>query len=157
MKKIPLTQGKHTLVDDSDYEELSQYRWFAARAGRNWYAHRTLKKGNEIKTVRMHRLVIEAAVGQIVDHINQNGLDNRKENLRICSRTENARNRGATRTNKLGYKGVYQRPTGKYQAVIRLDGRAKSLGHFHSAREAALAFDRAALEHHGAYVSTNIL
>lgn len=98
MKEIPLTFGQVALIDDSDFELVSQYRWYANRSRRvggywSYYATSSRKVNGHPEIVRMHRLVMGACLGQIVDHINRNSLDNRKENLRFVTARENSLNR----------------------------------------------------------------
>lgn len=97
-KSIPLTRGKIALFDDEDYEELSKYKWFITKV----YASR--HSGN--KTVYMHREIMKTPENMETDHINGDVLDNRRENLRICTRQENARNIRGISSNTSGYKGV---------------------------------------------------
>lgn len=98
MREIPLTQGKVALIDDEDYEELSQYKWTAHHRAKNtWYAVRYVGKRVDGKRVgvhiQMHRVITNCPDGLVVDHINHNGLDNRKENLRTVTAAVNAGNR----------------------------------------------------------------
>src|SRR4030067_2579990 len=93
MKKIPLSRGMVTLVDDLDYEWLSQWKWYAARGGATFYAGRSLPRSAEGRgAVWMHRLILSVPPGIDVDHRNGNGLDNRRINLRSCNRSQNACN-----------------------------------------------------------------
>lgn len=97
-KEIQLTQGKVTLVDDEDYEWLSQWKW-CAKDGRNgnFYAFRASKN----KSTYMHRLILDTPKGKVTDHINGNGLDNRRINLRICSYRENSHNKNRANSMKI--------------------------------------------------------
>lgn len=104
MKEIPLTKGKIALVDDTDYDWLIQWKWHAWTAKGKWFAISQEKEGHKMK---MHRLIMNAPDGLQVDHRNHNGLDNRRENLRICTNTENSRNRRIRRDNTTGFKGVH--------------------------------------------------
>lgn len=103
-KQIPLTRGFVAIVDADDYEHLSAFRWHAV--GRAMvYAMRRGRKG-EPKAVPMHRHITKAKTGLDVDHLNWNTLDNRKANLRVCSRSANIGNaKPGRRNNKTGYKG----------------------------------------------------
>lgn len=160
MKKIELTQGKVTLVDDEDFEMLSQYKWFYG----NGYAQRSEyagggRKNTKVITQQMHRLVIaNIPDGKIVDHKNHDGLDNRKSNLRICTRLENRRNATKHKNNKSGYKGVWQE-NGKFRSAIWLSDKKKNknLGTFQTAIEAARAYNRSALELFGEFAYINKL
>ena len=105
MKKIELTQGKFALVDDEDFEWLNQWKWYANHLGYTWYVVRSVRYDNEVKAILMHRSILNAKIGEEIDHINHNGLDNRKKNLRICTRSQNNMNRNKLR-GTYKYKGV---------------------------------------------------
>lgn len=145
MKEIVLTQGKVALVDDEDFERLSQWKWHFTKLG---YAVRH-------HGVYMHREILGVPKGTYVDHVNGFRLDNRKANLRACTNSQNMRNRPKTVRNKSGYKGVFVAQQGKWGACIQIDGRQKHLG-FHDTREqAAEAYNKAALELHGEFAVLN--
>jgi hypothetical protein len=162
MKKIKLTQGKYALVDDEDYEFLSSMKWQAHRewrTGKRWYAMRTHRKEGKRKTQMMHRLITHAPNGVSVDHINSDGLDNRKCNLRFCTQRENCANRGPNKDSKSGYKGVYHRPDSrlknKWVAQMSAGGKRTVLGYYKTAIDAARAYDRAAKATQGEFAWTN--
>lgn len=154
MKQIPLTQGKFAKVDDEDYDYLMQWRWQVLhdREG-GWYAQTTINYA----TVRMHRLIMKAPFGTEVDHINSDGLDNRKCNLRFCTRSQNQRNQKTRRKGTSSiYKGVWlQRNSKKWQAQITYNRRRIYLGCFTDEIEAAGAYDRRAIELFGEFARTN--
>lgn len=151
MKQIPLSQGKFALVDDADYEWLNQRKWYAHQDGNTWYARRNEKQ----KVITMHRQIANAPTNMQVDHINGDGLDNRRENLRLCANSQNALNRGAQKNNTTGFKGVTLN-RGKYiVAVIGIDGKNRHLGTFRSLEDAARAYDAAAIKLHGEFAKTN--
>ena len=111
MKKITLTQGKETIVDDDDYEILMEHKWYAHKSSRKkdkFYAERMapVDSNGKQKIIHIHRVIINAPKGMQVDHINGNPLDNRRENLRICTNQQNGMNRGKPKDNTSGYKGV---------------------------------------------------
>jgi len=95
--QIPLTQGKFAIVDIEDYEWLSEHKWFAKKTksasepNGQYYAARSqrTKKSNAVKTIYMHREIMNCPDGKEVDHANNNKLDNRRENLRVCTKQEN--------------------------------------------------------------------
>ena len=94
-KQIPLTQGKFTIVDDEDFDLLiSIGKWRANKTGNTFYAKRSVwdKETKKKTTLLIHRIILRAKEGICIDHINHDGLDNRKVNLRICSISENAMN-----------------------------------------------------------------
>ena len=105
----------------------------------------------------MHRQILVPGYGQEVDHINRNPLDNRRANLRLCARSENAHNQGKHRDNTSGYKGVFAYRPGMWRARIMADGAVHHLGVFVDPVEAALAYDRAAIELHGSFAHLNFL
>lgn len=167
--EIILSKGKYNKVaiaDMGDYDKLVKHRWYyqAARSG-NEYA---ITNGENKSTIPMHRLILDAPKNKHIDHINHNGLDNRKENLRFCTSSQNSQNQRHTH-NKLGYKGVYRnyrdeqdRIKGKvkYHARIGLrreDGTKydKLIGTFKTAKEAAIAYNNAALELYGEFACLN--
>lgn len=158
MKKIPLTQGKFALVDDGDFERVSAFKWCFC----NGYATRKQHirydgKKRIRKMVYMHRFIMETQDGLETDHRNRDKLDNRKENLRICTRNENGRNRTARgENNKSGYKGVsWSNPNRKWRVYIKVNNNNMYLGYFNDIIEAAKAYDIAAKKYHGDYANMN--
>ena len=151
MKKIPLTQGKFALVDDEDYNELSKHKWLAAKCCNKLYARRAIwiKGGNRSVWMSMHTQLLNPPPGYECDHINGDGLDNRRANLRIATRAQNQQNRLKKTGTTSRYKGVSLTPDGtKWTAHIRwtADGieRQKRLGAFLSEEYAARIYDSAA-------------
>lgn len=160
MKEIKLTQGKVALVDDEDHERLSKFKWCAVVSmwGKRWIAGRGGKTINgKRKTIFMHREIMNTPSGLDTDHINHNSLDNRKCNLRICTRSENMCNRkGANRNSASKYLGVWwDENNKKWEAQIKVHYKQKYLGQFKSEKEAAIVRDKAAIELHGAFASLN--
>lgn len=151
MKIIKLTQNKETMVDDGDFEWLSKYDW---RYNYGSYGGEYAVTAINQKTVRIHRLIMNAQAGQEMDHINGNGLDNRRENLRFCSRTENNRNRGRQKLAASGYKGVSKRKN-RWKAWITLDSKQIHIGMYSMKEEAARAYNKAAKEYHGEFARFN--
>lgn len=154
MKKILLSQGRYALVDDEDFEELSRYNWSYYKNHNVSYAiRRALRTENMTptrKTIHMHRVVLGAKEGQQVDHINGNGLDNRRSNLRICTHAENMRNRGKQVNNTSGFKGVvFHNQRNKWQARMRLNGKIHSFGLFTRPEDAHAAYVEASKKLHG--------
>lgn len=162
---IPLTQHKQSLIDEID-ADLAAHKWHY-RGGRiNKAVRSTFADGRRDKEW-LHRVIAERKFGAIppelhVDHANRNPLDNRRCNIRLATRTENARNCGPhkRRNGSSQYKGVSLfRPTGKWRAEIRVDTpkgkRSLHLGYFASEVEAAKAYDDAARQHHGEFAYLN--
>jgi hypothetical protein len=153
MKEIPLTQGKVALVDDGDYGLVIQHKWYAAELKRHWYA---VRSGQNHRMIFLHREIMNASAGVQVDHINGNGLDCRRENLRLCTPAENNRNSSKPRSNTSGYKGVTWHKRGaKWQAAISWNRKSIHLGLFSDPETAARAYDEAARKYHGAFAKTN--
>jgi hypothetical protein len=161
MKEIPLTQGKVALVDDEDYEALSQYSWHASydrtrKMDHQHLAQRSSKIAGKWRSVLMHREILQALPGVQVDHIDGNPLNNQRANLRLCSARENSHNRRLSARNTSGFKGVtYCKRTKAWLTSICADGRKKHLGYFEDKIEAAKAYDRAASELHGEFAYLN--
>jgi hypothetical protein len=157
-REIQLTRGKVALVDDEDFDWLNQWKWYAQPnvfAGKKAYAQRTQYISSENKVgVMMHRLIMGATRGLEVDHINGDGLDNRRCNLRLCTRTENARNLRKSKANTSGYKGV-SKYFNKWQARLETNGKQVFVGLFPTIEEAARAYDAKAKELFGEFAGLN--
>jgi hypothetical protein len=152
-KKIRLTRGKYALIDAADFERVNQYKWFCDFAD---YAARDIKITGKHKRVWLHRWLLEAKKGEIVDHVNQDTLDNRRSNLRFCTIKQNCRNARLPVSNTTGYKGVRAGKTGKnFSAFIKVNRKQIHLGMYSTRKEAAKAYNRAALKYFGEYASLN--
>jgi hypothetical protein len=153
IRYIPLTRGLHAIVDAEDYKWLSQYKWYAGRPNRAGRvdARRNTKGGG---IMLMHRQIMQAPKGMVVDHINGNSLDNRRCNLRICTQMENTQNSRRHKGARSRFKGVY--PIGdKWYARIKYKGQMYHLGTFDDQVEAAKVRDRKALELAGEFAWLN--
>lgn len=151
---IPLTRGYCAMVDPEDYEWLSRHRWHVKVRGRRRYALR-VERG---KTIFMHREIMKTPKGMVVDHIDGNGLDNHRANMRNCTPRQNLCNRRPRRDSARRYAGVYQygRRPGQWCACLRSGGRKTRVGPFDSEIEAARARDRLAVERYGLYAWVNL-
>ena len=154
MRLIHLSAQKSTIVDDCDFARLSAYRWYCVSG----YAVRKVTGANgRLTWERMARAITDAPSGMCVDHINGDKLDNRRSNLRICTRGQNARNtkkpsHGKTST----FKGVsWYRRYSKYQAAVSSNGKRVHLGYYDRAEDAARAYDEAALKAYGEFALIN--
>lgn len=159
MKEIQLTKGFVALVDDEDYEALAAFKWCASWTGRKWYAVRRLPRlvPYQIgKKVYMHKVILGVDGHDQIDHRNGNGLDNRRENIRRATSSQNGMNKGKAPSNTSGFKGVSQkRGRNKWVAQIKKDQMVTYLGIFDTPEEAAKAYDRAAAEVHGEFAKLN--
>ena len=157
VKQIPLSQGQFALVDAENYDFLITKNWYAwdnRRGG--FYARHSIIGGEKIY---MHRLIMDASKGIYIDHINGNGLDNRRCNLRICTNAENHRNSKKYSSGFYSkYKGVtWSKRQKTWKAQIKADYKNKNLGCFDSEIKAALAYNEAALKYHGEFARLNVL
>ena len=137
----------NAIIDTEDYQKV---------CGTKWHFSEGYVKDNNHK--RLHRIVMGLSNDNLleIDHINHDGLDNRKTNLRICSHTQNVRNRKKPCTNTSGFKGVtFKKNTGKWTARIGINGTRKYLGYFPNALDAAKAYDKKAVEIFGEFAATN--
>lgn len=147
-KEIRLTRGLVTIVDDEDYAWARHHLWsVSGTPEKGQYA--VSRIGGQM--VRLHRKIMDAAGDKVVDHINGDTLDNRRENLRVCSHAQNTRNQ---RPRNGSFKGVsYDR--GAWRADIMADGKSYRLGRFKTAIAAAVTYDQAAKRLHGEFAALN--
>lgn len=152
MRSIPLSRGKHAIVDDDDYDRVMQYRWHCRRDG---YAGTHL--GIRRSSALLHRFILGITDPAIqVDHIDLDKLNCRKSNLRVATHQQNQRNREKYHRNTTGYKGVFRHPsTQKWRAMITVNGKCVHIGYFHDIEDAARAYDHAACEYFGEFARTN--
>lgn len=156
MKEIPLTRGRVALVDDEDFDAVICHRWHCAvRPNGRCYARTSIGRG---RVVYMHRLIMQAPPHMDIDHANRDGLDNRRGNLRVCTRGENLRNSTVRRDSKTGYKGVSYHGHGlnrPWMAHIHYNGKHLVIGYYRTPEEAAIAHDHAVRYYHGVFARTN--
>lgn len=157
MKEIPLTQGFVALVDEEDYEAASRFRWcvHSHDGGVRYYARRRVRVSEPYQSVQI-TLHMWLTGWPYTDHINGNGLDNRRSNLRQVTHAQNCANQRRPRSNTSGFKGVsWRKDIQRWAAYIRNNGEASHLGMFDSKEEAARAYDAAALTVWGEYAALN--
>ena len=155
---IESKHGTFTVQYDAEgAHKVEPYTWHVSEGHSTFYAYRQTPRPNR-KQIAMHREIAECPKGKMVDHKNGNGLDNRRENLRVCTMSENMMNRGKTKFHSGKYKGVYDcgdSKTNPYTAKIQKDNTVYHLGHYATPEEAARAYDAKAKELHGEYAYLN--
>jgi hypothetical protein len=156
--RIPLTHGYETIVDASDLELVVKYDWFARvrrkadGSIRTVYAVRSEKVARKVRMVGIHRAILNAPDSHEVDHIDGDGLNNRRSNLRLASRAQNQKNRARPVSNSSGVKGVtWHAARGKWQAQISADNKHYNLGRFDKIEDAAAAYAAASAKLHGEF------
>lgn len=159
MKEIPLTRDFMAIVDDEDYQSLSNYSWHTtgSKKHRTKYASRSWRQGGKYHHLAMHRHILGLTENDsiIVDHINGNGLDNRRNNLRISDVILNQYNSRLRVDNTSGYKGVvFHKASGTWNAKIKVKGKRICLGYYKNPLDAALAYDKAAILYRGRDLTT---
>jgi hypothetical protein len=161
MKELPIAGGHTVLVDDDDYASVAGFNWFArpGKRGKTLYALRSRMVGeNGPRWVRMHRQILGLTGDQEADHRDGNGLNNRRGNLRPCTRLQNLVNRGSNAVQRRTsiYKGVsWQTKGARYRSRISMHGQAVHLGSFDREIEAAAAYDLAAQRLFGEFAWLN--
>jgi len=169
------TYGEHKILfDECDIELIESHNWQIKKCVNTFYAQAhiphpdggwyiracsktgKIKRGRRRTTLKLHRLIMKPSKGMMVDHINGDGLDNRRENLRVCTHAENQRNARRRNDNKSGSKGVsWNKNAKKWRSQIRHEGKVRHIGLFESREEAARAWDAKAKEYHGKYAQLN--
>lgn len=155
MKAIPLTKGMSALVDECDAELISRHKWFATeKVPGRFYAAAAIPRcaGSCQKQILMHRLIMDAPKGLVVDHINNDPLDNRRCNLRVCSQGDNLHNRKLGKNSTSGHKGVYLGKSKRWRALITINGRLVTLGTFTDYGAAVAAWLEAATKDRGEFL-----
>jgi hypothetical protein len=154
MKKIKLTQNKYALVDDKDFDYLNQFKWcfhdnYAVRSQYN-------KKSKTEKQILMHRIILKTPKNKITDHIDGNGLNNQRKNLRICTQSGNRINSKISSHNTTGFKGVrWCEDHKKYRSYLTLNKKVYHLEHFLTKEKAAKEYNKAAKKYHSKFARLN--
>lgn len=157
-QRIPLSQGAHAVVSDEDYARVSAHKW---SLDKNGYAVRKVvvvaaDKERRQRKILLHRFILAAPKGLDVDHVNGDPLDNRRDNIRLATRSQNMANSGPRANGRSPYKGVsWHKRDRRWCASIMVVGHKRHLGNFDSERAAALAYDRAAFAAWGEFSRLN--
>ncbi len=154
--EIKLTKGYFATIDDADAHLVVGYSWQASVHAGHVYARRASSQRH--RHILMHRVILGLTDDSKIeaDHIDGNGLNNKRANLRRSSRKQNARNRKVQQNNTSGFKGVsFHRGAQKWRAQIKVDGKDRYLGVFSTAEAAAEAYDDAAVLRYGEFAKTN--
>ena len=157
MKEIPLNKGFIALVDDEDFSDLIQYRWWAVKGRYTYYASRRLGCNTNTK-IDMHRHIMKPGLQDKIDHKDGNGLNCQKENMRVCTNQQNCLNRKPDKECRSSFKGV--RPSSlnenpRWRADISFNGHHYYLGSYDLEKDAALAYNQKAMELCGEFARLN--
>jgi hypothetical protein len=156
--KIKLTQGKTALISYMDFIMLSSFHWTANKIGRKFYAKSSVKIHGKWSTVYMHSLIMGKREGLEIDHINHDGLDNRRSNLRFVTRSQNSLNNRLRITSTSKYKGVsFDKRYGKWMARFYFKGIKHYLGLHSTAEKAAKAYNDCAKIVAGEFANLNVI
>ncbi len=154
--EIELTQGKVAIVDDEDFKLVSDYKWHVFQSKHDWYAKAHIKKNNKRTSLQMHRLIMDVPQDIQIDHIDHNGLNNRRSNLRFATNQQNNFNRNTHIGSSSKYKGVsWDKSAEKWRAQIAINGKNNWLGCFSKEKDAAQAYNKAALKLFGEFAYLN--
>ncbi len=156
MSSIVLSSGEKCLVDREDLERVNRYTWRLEHFNRKSYARCTMRTNGKNTKARLHRFILGAKAGDVVDHINGDTLDNRKSNLRYCTLSESAKNRVKNKTSKNKYKGVRKEPNcSRWCAFISINSKKTYLGIFKTEEAAAKAYNIAAKNNYKQFAKLN--
>jgi hypothetical protein len=157
MKEIILPKGYKTIIDDEDFEKISNINWYVSTFG-YVVGYGKMVNGKR-KLYRMHRVIVDAPKDKVVDHVDGNKLNNQKSNLRICTPKDNNRNLKKRKNTKSKYKGVRKVKRAKgpdvYRATIQPEGKHIHLGYYKNEIDAAIAYNEAAIKYYKEFAKLN--
>lgn len=149
MLQIPLTQGEKAIIDDSDIGLVKKFKWRLVVCRGKKYARTSRGRRGQVREIYMHRLLMQARPGQVVDHLNKNGLDNRRANLQLTTQSVNLHRKRSARGSLKGTWKIKGRKLKKpWTAQIRVNGKTKHLGYFETARLAKSAYIEASKKYY---------
>lgn len=160
MKLLPLTQNRFAIIDDEDFDRVSQYKWQFDNYG---YATRVKhisgsKKNRILQHFSLHRTIMNCPKGKQVEHINGNSLDNRKENLRFSTQHQNSMNKGISKNNTSGFKGVcWNKRKNRWMVRLGFNYKELFLGYFDDLEEAVKIYNQNAIKYFGEFARLNII
>jgi hypothetical protein len=157
MKLIPLSQGMFTQVDDDIFDYLNQWKWCVLKGKNNYYAQRTIRINGKRKSLLLHRAIMNISSIFEIDHIDGNGLNNQRVNLRACNHKQNSRNRHKHKGVSI-YKGVsFIKNRNAYSSEMYFNNKHIYLGYFKIEEDAAKAYDVKARELFGEFANLNFI
>ena len=157
MKEIELANGEIAIIDEEDWLLVAQYKWRLLEKRYTKYAQANIKKNGKWRTMRMHRLIMNCPRNIQIDHIDHDGLNNRKSNLRFATNQQNNFNRKGYDTSSK-YKGVtWRTKLKKWEAQIQTKGKSKYLGYYANENDAARAYNKMAVQVFGEYAYVNAI
>lgn len=148
------------LIDDEDYDKIKGHVWrlLHQKDGDTEYVQTNIIKKHPTKTMRMHIMIMGRKEGMVIDHIDGNGLNNQKANLRFCTQGRNTQNSRMQKSNTTGYKGVYfqkKKLNRPYWSYLWVNKKRITGGYFKTAQEAAAKYNELAIKHHGEFARLN--
>jgi hypothetical protein len=152
---------KEVLVDEDDLSLLNGYTLSISKSNKTFYVYVYKYIDGKRFSVSLHRFLLNPAKGQFIDHKNMNGLDNRRANLRVCTRNQNLFNKSIYSSNTTGFKGVspkkWRRSPNKFSVTLRVNGKTIYGGYYRTAVEAAKKYNELAIKHHGEFAYQNVI
>lgn len=153
---LKTNKGIEFIIDSEDYDVIKNHTWYRSKIG--YIVSDIFINKNKNNQIRLHRLIMNADNKMLIDHIDGNKLDNRKCNLRLATKQENARNSKIPKSNTSQYKNVsFRKDRNKWRSYINISGKQISLGHFETKEEAAIAYNNAAIFHFKEFARLNVI